>query len=388
MNELELLFLVLVCLYGWECLCWLKRGSVGFITWLGNHWQAVNPGTLAGNQHGSFVFVPPLPPLGHILTGNQFPLSLSAEGVLGFVASNVNPGWRPQQTERFFRFDEIKTIEAKGKKLLVNGELLLKATSPALALRVGRDVKLLEKVPVPQRVSAIEKIFRETFDTKAIEKRWRDFQKQTAIMHWLVNVLFLYVFVLAPVMIKSLGLKLSWIGLLVGLLALTTAIATLFRRAHKTFYPEAEEERFTHFLTIWLSPVTCIRALDILSGHLLETFHPLAIARVFCSPEQFRELAGKGLRDVHFPALPLCPPTQTGAAATEQESRALLRKTMEAFLRQGKIDPGELVGPPKPLDEMCRAYCPRCHGQFTSSGGSCSDCGGLPLKAFESDVRA
>ena len=387
MNELELLFLVLVCLYGWECLCWLKRGSVGFVTWLGQNWRAVHPGTLAGNQHGGFVLAPPLPPLGNLLTGNQFPLSLSAEGVLGFVASNVNPGWRPQQTGRFFRFDEIKSIEAKGKKLLINGKLLIKTTSPALALHVGRKVKPFAAVPLPQRASAIEKVFRETFDTEAIKKRWREFQKQTAVMRWLVNVLFGYLFVLTPVMVTHFGLKQTWIRLLIGLFALTTAIAILFRRAHKAFYPEAEEERFTHFLSVLLSPVTCIRALDILSRHSLETFHPLAIARVLCSPEQFHELAGKALRDVHFPALPVCPLSQPGAAATEQESRAVLRKTMEAFLRQGKIDPGELIGPPKPLDETCRAYCPRCHAQFTRSDGSCSDCGGMPLKSFESDVH-
>ena len=383
MNELELLFLVLACLYGWECLCWLKRGSVGFITWLGLHWRAVQPGSLAGNQHGSFIFAPPLPPLGYLLTGNQFPISLSSEGVLGFVASNVNPGWRPQQTGRFFRFDEIKNIEAKGKKLLINGELLLKAGSPALALYVGRSAKPLASAPLPQRAATIEKIFRESFDTKAVKKRWYEFKKLTAVMRWLVNVLFGYLFVLAPWVVTHFGLKHTWIRLLIGLFALTTAVAFLFRRAHKTFYPEAEEERFTHFLTIWLSPVTSIRALDILSRHLLETFHPLAIARVFCSPEQFRELAGKTLRDVHFPALPVCPPTQPGAAATEQESRTLLRKTMEVFLRQGKIDPGELIGPPKRLDETCRAYCPRCQGQFTNIDAVCSDCGGLPLKAFE-----
>src|SRR5206468_5865843 len=98
--------------------------------------------------------------------------------------------------------------------------------------------------------------------------------------------------------------------LLVALLALTTSIAIFFHRAHKAFYPEAEDERFTHFLTVLLSPVTSIRALDIVSRPLLETFHPLAIARVFCSPEQFREFAGRVLRDIHFPALPLSPANQ------------------------------------------------------------------------------
>ena len=34
MSELDLLFLVLAVLYGWECSWWVPRGSVAFRTWL------------------------------------------------------------------------------------------------------------------------------------------------------------------------------------------------------------------------------------------------------------------------------------------------------------------------------------------------------------------
>ena len=33
MSDLQLLFLVLALLYGWECACWINRGSVAFRSW-------------------------------------------------------------------------------------------------------------------------------------------------------------------------------------------------------------------------------------------------------------------------------------------------------------------------------------------------------------------
>src|SRR5512140_2409125 len=125
MSDLELLFLVLAALYLWECACWVRRGSVVLRTWLGHHWRVVHPGTLLANQHGAFILAAPLPPLGNLLCGNQLPVSLSPDGVLAFVSSNVNPGSRPPQTGRFVRFDEFQSIEANGKKVMINGRLLL-----------------------------------------------------------------------------------------------------------------------------------------------------------------------------------------------------------------------------------------------------------------------
>src|SRR5262245_3040778 len=110
MSELELLFLVLALIYAWECSCWLRRGSVAMLTWLGRRWRAVHPGSLVGNQDGSFILAAPLPPLGYVVSGNQFPLSLSPDAALAYVAPNINPGWRPPQSGRCLRFDQIKTV--------------------------------------------------------------------------------------------------------------------------------------------------------------------------------------------------------------------------------------------------------------------------------------
>jgi hypothetical protein len=379
MSDLQTLFLVLVLLYAWECACWVPRGSVVFSTCWGWRWRMIHPGTLLGNARGGFVFACPLPPLGTLLTGNQFPLSLSPEGMLAFVATSTNPGWRPPQTGRFLRFDEIRSLESDGKRVRVNGEVWLKTTTRVFAEELVQWLRQLSRMTLEQRAAAINEVFQTGFHAQTIAQRWGELRKQVTGLRWLTNALFVYLFVLSPIVIWYFGLKLCWPGLLAGLLALTSTTAILFRRAHKSLYPQADDERFTHFLTILLSPLTAIRAIDVLSRPLLGSCHPLAIARVFCTGNAFRDYARRVLLDVRHPCLPLCPTTETGQLAAELYARTTLLQVVERFLKQDRIDPDNLVKPPKPADETCLSYCPRCEGQFTTVTGTCPDCGGVEL---------
>ncbi|MCU0783585.1 MAG: hypothetical protein MUF81_05955 [Verrucomicrobia bacterium] len=382
MSDVQWLFLVLAALYGWECACWVRRGSVAFSTWLGGNWRVRHPGNLLGNQRGGFIFAAPLPPLGTLLTASQFPFSLSPDGVLAYVATSVNPGWRPAQSEKFFRFDEIREVSVRDKKLLVNGEDLLTLASVSLARRFAAELRRLAKAIPSQREAAIAELVHATLDTKAADQRWQELQPLARPVRLLGNVLFVYLFVFAPGLIWQLGFKLSWLGLLVGLFALTIATAMFFHRAHRALHPQAGDERFTHTLTILLAPMTTMRAHDALSRPLLETFHPLAVAKAFLSKTDFRDFARRVLLDLRHPAQPVCSSANAAARATELYARTTLQSAVENLLRQSGVEPEELCQPPAPMDESCRAYCPRCGAQFTTPSGNCADCGGLALVAF------
>ncbi len=317
MSDVQLLFLVLAALYAWECACWLPRGSVAFVTSFGRKWRTRHPGALAGNQRGGFIFAAPLPPLGSLLTANQCPLSLSPEAVLAYVSTNVNPGWRPGQSARFIRLNEIRKAVADGKKVRVNGEILLKLASPTLATHFASQLERLRKLDLSQRAAAIDTLARDSLDTEAVECRWRQFLSVTKSLRILTNTIVACLFIFAPAIIWYFGFKLSWLGLLLGLFALTSATATLFHHAHKELYPPADEDRLTHTLTILLSPLTAARAHDILSRPLVETFHPLVVAKVFLPAIQFRDFARRILLDIRYPALPVCPGDAAGICSAE-----------------------------------------------------------------------
>jgi len=110
--------------------------------------------------------------------------------------------------------------------------------------------------------------------------------------------------------------------------------------AHRALYPHAEDERFTHTLTIALAPTSALRAHDALSRPLVEMFHPLAVAKVLLPEGRFREFARPVLLDIRHPALPLCPSDDScatgrgisgayglaaGRGATVETGRALSR---------------------------------------------------------------
>lgn len=382
MSDVQWLFVVLAGLYGWECAGWLRRGTVAFVNWFGRHWRLQHPGALAGNQRGGFILAPVLPPLGTVFVAGQFPLSLSPEGLLAFVATNIHPGWRPAQSGQFLRWEEVREVRARGKKVFVNGSLLLVAASPGMARRLRNEMRQLAGQSAAERGQTIAKILKHAFDTKAIATRCEEFQGRVRPVRWLTNLLLAYVFVASPALIWHFGFKLTWLGLLLGLLALTITTATLFYRAHRKLYPEAEDERFTHTLTIALAPSSALRAHDALSRPLLEDFHPLTAAKFLLKEDAFRELARRVLLDVRHPALPTCPNSQSGAAATEQFFRKALRAEMETFLKAHDLDMDELCRPPGPAEAVSCAYCPRCETQFATREARCADCGGMALVAF------
>ena len=256
-----------------------------------------------------------------------------------------------------------------------------------MARELVRQLRDLTKLSPAKRAGAIEALLDDAFDAAGAEKRWRQFQQDTRRLRLIANSLFVYLFVFAPALIWGVGLKLSWPGLLVGLVAFTGSLAWLFRREHLKLYPAAEDERFTQFLTVLLSPATAIRARDMLTRPLLENFHPLTIARVVCAPKQFRSLASAILREIRHPALPLCPLADARAQEAERSWRLLVQNRIEKLLRKSGLDLEELSGPPAPSDSACRSYCPRCLTQFVTEAARCGDCGGLQTVSFNAAME-
>jgi hypothetical protein len=381
MTELQLLFLVLAVIYLWECACWIPRGSIAFLTWTERRWRLTAPSVMIGNQRGGFAFGAPFPPLGSVLIANPLPVSLSPDAVLAYVSTTVDPGGRPGQTGKLATFEQVQNIEVRGRKMFLDKMLFVKAASAGQAAWLAENLRDLGKAARATREKKIRKLFDEILDVKKIRIRWDEFQKQTDALRFLANAVFCYLFILAPAVIWRFGHHSTWLPLLLGLFTLTFLTALRFRKIHKTFYPKAEDERFTHFLTTMLSPATTVRVRDVLSRPLFECFHPLAVAKVFCGDAVFTGLARRTLLDVRYPALPVAPGNDPAASEAERCSRSIWQNALEDFLTRNGLDIQKLAQAP-PADEGCAAYCPRCLAQFTGESATCADCGGLELVKF------
>jgi hypothetical protein len=380
MTDLEFLYILFVAFYLWECTCWVRRGGLAFVRGWG---KSSRIASVVGNPRGGLTLAHPLPPLGTLAVATQMPFSLSSEGALAYVAASVNPAGRPIQTGRFLRWSEIKAIQARGKSVHVNGELFVFAQSTMHARWLAAALRELQTLAPTSRAAAIARLLARSFDTKALQQRWTEVESRSRpLLRWLANGLFAFVFLIAPALVWRLGIEMTWPWLLGGVLLLTGTIAFLFRRAHRGLYPEAGDERFSQFLMVMLFAPAAMRAHDLLSRPALEMFHPMAVAAVLASPAEFRALARRVLLDLRHPALPLATEGQPHLAAIEESGRTATLAAVEALVRKAGDDPAELTRPPTPLDATCRAFCPRCHAQFTSTNLHCSDCGGLAAQPF------
>ena len=382
MGDLESLLLVITVIYLTECAAWVRRSSVAVRQGWGGQWHLRHPGMVCGNAHGAIVMANPLPPLGTLLLGHPFPVSLSPQGMLSFTAVCLDAGGRPPQGARWLRYLDAQSIGTEGRTVLVNGTLFVKAPSPKAARRLASLLRELKALPEIDRPAAIRRALVATLDANAARKRWEEFQTRSPRLRWLGNLLFIYLFVLAPGAIWFFGFRLAGLWVVAGLLMQTFTIGWLFWRAHGVLYPGGAEERFAPFLTMLLAPPTAIRAYDLLARRLVENFHPLALAEAFCAGTQLKQLARRVLLDLRFPMLPSAPSSEPAIVQTEEWFRGVLLEECERVAERAGLKPSELIQPPVRSEVTSRSYCPRCGAQFVVEGGVCADCGGRALAIF------
>jgi hypothetical protein len=382
MSDPEFLLLVLVLIYLTECAGWLRRGSVGFLYW--RSWLVFHPGTILGNARGGFMLANPLPPLGCAVIAHQWPVSLSPRGVLAFVAQSVNPDSLWAHTGSFFRWEEIQSVAVDSRKILINRKVFVRTDSTRYARHLAELLQRLAKLAVVERESAVKAALNESLNAQSVEQRFQEFRLSSHRLRRRCNVLFVVLFLLAPALVWRFGLNRLGLACLMGVLGLVVLIAVEFFQQHKRLFPGEKSDRAAPLVTMFLAPPAAIRAWDALARQLIVEFHPLAVARVLCAPDEFRRFARRILLDLWHPIAPGCPLDGLEPQAVEAWFRSKLIEATEAMLLLAKLNLEELTQAPVRA-EGSHSYCPRCDSQFVSERGICSDCGGIPLRRFEQE---
>jgi len=103
-GEGETLLLVLILLYLSECLIWVKRESVAFVS-APRRWHLTKPSSWLGNARGGILFLNPLPPSGRVFLSHLSPVSISPSGVCALNVQTLPSEARsPDQTGDFLPF--------------------------------------------------------------------------------------------------------------------------------------------------------------------------------------------------------------------------------------------------------------------------------------------
>lgn len=379
-GEGPTLLFILVLLYLSECVIWVKRESVAFVSAWGGRWRLAVPSSWMGNASGGLLFLNPLPPGGRVFLSHLSPISISSSGICAFNIQTLPSEARsPYQSGQFLSFNKIKDSGSDGPYLVINKEKFTKCATTKQAHALANLIGAIAKASASKRENLARMWVVKQFaadDAAALLKESLELIKP---IQELGVILFLFLFVFTPSLAFSFGLSPLIIPVATVMVVLAVLIAIMFHRAHRKLYPAESSERLESLVKMILCPPVSIRAADILTRNLLAQYSPIVLASV---------LPGSGEQQfVRSVILDLKHPLRHEVSESDAQqtilwtAREQLNVCLDHIKKGRYLKPEELLAPTQ-REENSISYCPRCRCQFVVGEGECPDCPGVELVEF------
>src|SRR5215213_4673006 len=243
---------------------WVKKQSVAFVSTSGGRWRLATPQSWFGNANGAMLFLSPLPPPGHVVLSHLLPVSISPLGVCAFNSQVLPSGSRPAtQTGEFVPFSAITKAAGDGAYLLLNGEKFARCATPKQAKALVDVITSAAQAKGSRREAIVRTWIAKQFDASEAEKVWRKAEDDIGSIQGVCTILFLFLFVAAPILVTMFGLQTLIVPIGAVMIMLAVLIGIMFWRAHRRFYPAESQERFENLVKMILCPPVAMRAADI-----------------------------------------------------------------------------------------------------------------------------
>lgn len=367
------LFVVLLGVYLLQCIAWTSRGGVAFRVDFKLNGKPVHRFLTIRRAEYRLFLVNPLSPLSGAIVCEAIPtleMGLSAgsewrelEQTSGITAEGAIVVPRRQK----------EAVHAVGRDIFAGKALVYKANSRVFANILAGLLQRVSRAAERERDRVLGHEYEKMFDVSRAASRVAEYKVNAGFLRTITVVVFVFFFGIAPLEIRLLGLGRSWPFLVAYLVTGLVCTSWAFFQAHRVIYPGQKEERWQHALTFTLSPFSAMRANDVLLRDLLCGFHPLAVAHVLLSEEEFRIQAERELRGLKY----------RGGAARPNEG---MQAALEAFIYSVGLSVDDLLKPPPRQSPRSRAYCPLCLSQFVVGEGECPDCTGVTLQRYSSNL--
>lgn len=372
MNELQLLLVLLVAFYLWECAQWIRRPGVVFRSWLGEAGRLNLPVGALSNRRGGFLFATPLPGAGYFFAVQWLPLLVTRDTIVAHPDPLDLRDESPPRASQRLPVAQSGSIAARRQLLWLEGKRFAVAGSTTAARAASVFIKQLARTEPGNRQQLIADWLRASLDSQAVAERLTTWRRHTGWLRLFCGLEFALVAGICGWLAAGLSLREIWPWFAGGLILLNTLATVQFARAHRRLFPEALEERIQHTVMMALFPLATIRAVDVLSRPLLEGFHPLAVAAQLLKRNELEAFTRRQLRRARV-WLRQAPPE-------ERPFYQQLDAALGEFLRSAGLDADQLLAPPPASEPVCRSYCPRCGSQFTFATGPCADCGTVAVE--------
>ena len=296
MKEFSILLAVLLFLYFVECGVWIPPGSVSFRL-QSNPKRAIRmltkPRAMA---RPDITFVFPFSFRGGVVVFPLASISICPRGITvdRWILAEAS------QTE-FVAFENISSIEAIQRELVVNGTRFAVAASEGQAAKFETIVKRLKARTLPDRSAEIERELSQSLDADLIRSKLDEYIKKTSELSIDSFALFVTIFMVSPIVVWRWGLVGTWPFLLCSVVLIVALTAWDYHRTNLELFPTSSVSQWRAIASILLSPPAAMHATKYLARDLGRDCHPLALAAARCSKEDYRTLASWVLRDLRFP---------------------------------------------------------------------------------------
>ena len=367
MTEGQTLLLILILVYLSDCLIWVKRESVAFVSTWGGRWRLTVPPSWLGNSNGGVLFLNPVPPSGRIFLSHLLPVSISPSGICAYNLQTLPSEARsPAQTGQFLPFNKINTAATEGVYLVVNNEKVAKCATAGQAKTLAGLVREMVKASASKRERIVRTWMQKQFAVDDAAVRLEEGKKAIEPIQELNLILFLFLFVFTPTLTTLFDLMSLIIPVAVVMVILAVLTGIMFYRAHKQLFPAEGSERFENVVKMILCPPVSIRAADVLTRNLLADYSPVVLAKL--SGEQ--QFVRAFVLDLQHPLR-----HEVSDETAEQTMRWAVDEQLNI------LKPEDLAAPSlREKDSV--AYCPRCRCQYVVSEADCPDCPGVALMNF------
>ncbi len=225
----QTLLLILALLYFTECLIWVKKQSVAFVSNWGRRWHPGTPISWLGNANGAILILNPLPPPGRVFLSHLLPISISPSGVCAFNSQTLPSGARPAtQTGEFISFSAITKVATDGAYLVINGQKFAKCATAKQAKALAALIEKVSEAKVSKREALVKSWISERFDEKRVTRLWNEAEKQIDSIRFWGAMLLVFLFVGAPILASFFGLEQMIIPVAGAMVLFAVWIAIMF----------------------------------------------------------------------------------------------------------------------------------------------------------------
>jgi hypothetical protein len=375
-NELVELYFFLAVLYLIECLSWVPRRTFGFFR-LAGRWRGYRAFRPNAGWSLAVVVGKPWPPLSPPWLAEPLPCAVDPAGIT------------LTEPPRRLSWDELSPIAASGNRVLHGDALLSRHASRRGAASLAAALEQARTASPKRREAVLRRWLDARFAPETPATRAEQYRKSVRALRVAGNALWLALF-------GGLGVAVLLHNLLFLLLAAALTLllwpvsSVLFHRTlgridwlPRSCWPERGKR-----LVALLSPLSAVRAADLLAREIWAEVDPLTVAASLLSPADLRKFARPLL-------IAVAPRAHDDLAWW----RAEVHLRMQRVLATRDITLASLLVPPPRESPRAATYCPACLAQYEAgqkAGTFCPNdgCQEVPLRSFgesgkpESDSEA